>query len=84
MVTLTNLKGNKVSFPDFSCTPGLSCVYGRYALLVTSPRGVTLWTKKHWRLALFVFASVFKVAIDFFRENWFLFKGRNDVTLSQT
>ena len=53
-------------------------------LLVTSPHGVTLWTKKHWRLALFVFASVFKVAIDFFRENWFLFKGRNDVTLSQT
>ena len=27
-------------------------------LLVTSPHGVTLWTKKHWRLALFVFASV--------------------------
>ena len=29
-------------------------------LLVTSPHGVTLWTKKHWRLALFVFASVFE------------------------
>ena len=53
-------------------------------LLVTSPHGVTLWTKKHWGLALFVFASVFEVGVDFFRENWFLYKGRNDVTTSQT
>ena len=34
-------------------------------LLVTSPHGVTVWTKK--QLALFVFASVFEVAVDFFR-----------------
>ena len=53
-------------------------------LLVTSPPGVTLWTKKHWRLALLVFAPVFKVAVDFFHENWFPYKGRNDVTISQT
>ena len=53
-------------------------------LIVTSPHGVTLWTKKHWRLALFVFASVFEVAVDFFHENWFLYTGRNDVTISQT
>ena len=46
--------------------------------------GVTLWTKKHWRLALFVFASVFEVAVDFFHENWFLCTGRNDVTISKT
>ena len=53
-------------------------------LLVTSPHGVTLWTKKHWRLALFVFASVFEVAVDFFHENWFLYTGRNDVTIAKT
>ena len=51
------------------------------ALLVTSPHGVTLWTKKHWRLALLVFASVFEVAVNFFHENWFLYKGRNDITI---
>ena len=49
-----------------------------------SPHGVTLWTKKQWKLALFVFALVFEVAVDFFRENWFLYKGRNDVALSKT
>ena len=53
-------------------------------LPVTGPHRVTLWTKKHWRLALFVFASAFVVAVDFFRENWLLYKGRNDVTISQT
>ena len=53
-------------------------------LLVSSPHGVTLRTKKHWRLALYVFALVFEVAVDFFRENWFLYEGRNDVTISQT
>ena len=53
-------------------------------LLVTSPHGVTLWTKKHWKLPLFVFGSVFEVGLDFFRENWFLYTGRNDVTISQT
>ena len=54
------------------------------SLHVTSPHGVTLWTKMHWRLALFVFASVFEVAVNFFHENWFLCKGRNDVTISPT
>ena len=53
-------------------------------LLVTNSHGVTLWTKKHWRLALLVFASVFEVAVDFFRENWFLYNGRNDVIILQT
>ena len=52
-------------------------------LLVTSRHGVTLWTKKHWRLALFVFTSVFEVGVDFFLENWFPNSGRNDVTISQ-
>ena len=53
-------------------------------LLVTSPHGVTLWTKKHQRLTWFVFASVFEVAVNFFCENWFVYKGGNDVTISQT
>ena len=53
-------------------------------LLVTSPHGVALWTKKHWGLVLFVFTSVFEVAVNFFHENWFLYTGRNDVTISKT
>ena len=53
-------------------------------LLVTSPHGIAFWAEIHWRLALFVFASVFEVSVDFVLENWFLYKGRNVVTISQT
>ena len=34
--------------------------------------------------SLVCFALVFEVAVNFFREDWFLYKGRNDVTISQT
>ena len=37
-------------------------------LLVTSPHGVT--SEKHWRLAQFVFALVFEVAVNFFYETY--------------
>ena len=32
--------------------------------------------------SLVCFALVFEVAVNFFRENWFLYKSRNDVTIS--